>query len=201
MPDSMNPVKLRLIPYNARLLDARKDRGLTQKHMYLLTGISTSYLGHIETLRVIPTQHVMDEISAALDLPQDYLFPESLMEAIREGLFDHRVAELEEQQIIKLTEGRRARLLSPHITDEEMIHAADQFFLKKRLAEALTELSPREHKVLELRFGLDGGGERTLKQVAEHFGVFPERARQIEAKALRKLRHPLRSRKLKDFLD
>ncbi len=73
--------------------------------------------------------------------------------------------------------------------------------LKEQLGEVLQTLAPRERKVLELRFGLEDGRSRTLEEVGQCFGVTRERIRQIEAKALRKLRHPSRSRKLKDFLD
>ena len=62
-------------------------------------------------------------------------------------------------------------------------------------------LTPREEKVLRLRFGLEDGRSRTLEEVGKEFNVTRERIRQIEAKALRKLRHPSRSKKLKDFLD
>ena len=68
-------------------------------------------------------------------------------------------------------------------------------------AEMLDTLTPREEKVLRLRFGLDDGRQRTLEEVGKEFNVTRERIRQIEAKALRKLRHPSRSKKLKDFLD
>ena len=64
----------------------------------------------------------------------------------------------------------------------------------------LEGLSDRERKVLELRFGLQDGRTRTLEEVGQEFGVTRERIRQIEAKALRKLRHPIRSRKLRDYL-
>ena len=67
--------------------------------------------------------------------------------------------------------------------------------------EVLDTLTPREEKVLQLRFGLDDGRARTLEEVGREFNVTRERIRQIEAKALRKLRHPSRSKKLKDFLD
>lgn len=73
--------------------------------------------------------------------------------------------------------------------------------LRERLEEVLQTLTQREQKVLRLRFGLDNGRERTLEQVGQEFGVTRERIRQIEAKALRKLRHPSQSRKFKDFLD
>jgi RNA polymerase, sigma 70 subunit, RpoD len=79
--------------------------------------------------------------------------------------------------------------------------AAAFTLLKEQLTEVLDTLTPREEKVLRLRFGLDDGRARTLEEVGKEFNVTRERIRQIEAKALRKLRHPSRSKKLKDFLD
>ncbi len=73
--------------------------------------------------------------------------------------------------------------------------------LKEQLVDVLSTLTPREEKVLKLRFGLDDGRARTLEEVGKVFNVTRERIRQIEAKALRKLRHPSRSKKLKDYLD
>ena len=79
--------------------------------------------------------------------------------------------------------------------------AAAATLLKEQLDEVLSTLTDREQKVLRLRFGLDDGRARTLEEVGKEFNVTRERIRQIEAKALRKLRHPSRSRKLKDYLD
>lgn len=79
--------------------------------------------------------------------------------------------------------------------------AASHTLLKEQLSEVLDTLTPREEKVLRLRFGLEDGRSRTLEEVGREFNVTRERIRQIEAKALRKLRHPSRSKKLKDFLD
>ena len=79
--------------------------------------------------------------------------------------------------------------------------AASYVLLKEQLVEVLKTLAPREAKVLKLRFGLIDGRQRTLEEVGKEFNVTRERIRQIEAKALRKLRHPSRSKKLKDFLD
>ena len=79
--------------------------------------------------------------------------------------------------------------------------AASHTMLKEQLAEVLDTLTPREEKVLILRFGLEDGRSRTLEEVGREFAVTRERIRQIEAKALRKLRHPSRSKKVKDFLD
>ncbi|MDO9063309.1 MAG: RNA polymerase sigma factor RpoD, partial [Microbacterium sp.] len=79
--------------------------------------------------------------------------------------------------------------------------AASHQLLKEQVMDVLSTLTPRERKVLELRFGLEDGRSRTLEEVGREFNVTRERIRQIEAKALRKLRHPTRSRKLKDYLD
>ncbi|MBM2826595.1 MAG: polymerase primary sigma factor [Dehalococcoidia bacterium] len=79
--------------------------------------------------------------------------------------------------------------------------AASHQLLKEQVEEVLDSLTDRERKVLKLRFGLDDGRSRTLEEVGREFGVTRERIRQIEAKALRKLRHPSRSKKLKDYLE
>ncbi len=79
--------------------------------------------------------------------------------------------------------------------------AAFRQLLKEAVEAVLSTLSDREHRILERRFGLDGGCPRTLEEVGQEFGVTRERIRQIEAKALRKLRHPSRAQVLKDYLD
>ena len=94
--------------------------------------------------------------------------------------------------------------LGDFIQDENVPVPADAAaftLLKEQLVEVLDTLTDREQKVLRLRFGLDDGRARTLEEVGREFNVTRERIRQIEAKALRKLRHPSRSRKLKDFLE
>ncbi|MGI6361248.1 MAG: RNA polymerase sigma factor RpoD [Bacillota bacterium] len=94
--------------------------------------------------------------------------------------------------------------LGDFIEDEEALAPAEVasfFLLREQLEDVLSTLTPREKRVLQLRFGLDDGRNRTLEEVGQVFGVTRERIRQIEAKALRKLRHPSRSKKLKDYLD
>ena len=94
--------------------------------------------------------------------------------------------------------------LGDFIPDSDTPAPADEAshaLLKEQLEEVLTTLTPREAKVLRLRFGLEDGKSRTLEEVGSEFKVTRERIRQIEAKALRKLRHPSRSKKLKDYLD
>jgi len=94
--------------------------------------------------------------------------------------------------------------LGDFIEDQEALapaEAASYTLLKEQLESVLETLTPRERKVLKLRFGLDDGRPRTLEEVGREFGVTRERIRQIEAKALRKLRHPSRSKRLRDFIE
>lgn len=94
--------------------------------------------------------------------------------------------------------------LGDFIEDQDVqapAEAAAFELLKEQLDDVLETLTPREKKVLKLRFGLDDGRSRTLEEVGQVFGVTRERIRQIEAKALRKLRHPMRSKRLKDYLE
>jgi RNA polymerase primary sigma factor len=94
--------------------------------------------------------------------------------------------------------------LGDFIPDESTLgptDAASHQLLREQMEEILTSLSPREGRVLQLRFGLKDGKSHTLEEVGKKFGVTRERIRQIEAKALRKLRHPSRSRKLRDYLE
>ena len=118
------------------------------------------------------------------------------------------------REILKISQGPVS--LETPIGEEEDSHLGDFIqddnvpvpadaaaftLLKEQLVEVLSTLTDREQKVLRLRFGLDDGRARTLEEVGKEFNVTRERIRQIEAKALRKLRHPSRSRKLKDYLD
>jgi RNA polymerase primary sigma factor len=94
-------------------------------------------------------------------------------------------------------------LLGDFIEDDKVpgpVDAAARQLLKEQVRAALAVLSEREREVLEMRFGLRDGQEHTLEEVGKYFGVTRERIRQIEAKALRKLRHPTRSRPLRDYL-
>jgi len=95
-------------------------------------------------------------------------------------------------------------ILGDFIPDQDSLSPVAQVeakLLKEQLNELVHELTPREEQVIRMRFGLDDGSQRTLEEVGQHFHVTRERIRQIEAKALRKLRHPTRSRKIKDALE
>jgi RNA polymerase primary sigma factor len=105
---------------------------------------------------------------------------------------DSPVGDLEDVQLGDFIEDRNA--LTP-------IDVASHQLLKEQIKEVLGTLTPREERIIQLRFGLEDGRTRTLEEVGEEFKLTRERIRQIEAKAIRKLRHPSRSRKLKDYLE
>ncbi len=132
-----------------------------------------------------------EEIAAALDMPVDKV--REIMRVAQEPVsLETPIGEEEDSH------------LGDFIPDDDApapAEAASHTLLKEQLSEVLGTLTPREEKVLRLRFGLEDGRSRTLEEVGKEFNVTRERIRQIEAKALRKLRHPSRSKKLKDFLD
>ena len=132
-----------------------------------------------------------DEIAAELDMPVDKV--REIMRVAQEPVsLETPIGEEEDSH------------LGDFIQDDDAPapqDAASHTLLKEQLSEVLDTLTPREEKVLRLRFGLEDGRSRTLEEVGKEFNVTRERIRQIEAKALRKLRHPSRSKKLKDFLD
>ena len=134
---------------------------------------------------------VAEEIAQELDMPVDKV--REIMRVAQEPVsLETPIGEEEDSH------------LGDFIPDDDApapADAASHILLKEQLAEVLDTLTPREEKVLRLRFGLEDGRSRTLEEVGKEFNVTRERIRQIEAKALRKLRHPSRSKKLKDFLD
>ena len=132
-----------------------------------------------------------DEISKEIDMPVDKV--REIMRVAQEPVsLETPIGEEEDSH------------LGDFIPDNDApapADAASHTMLREQLSDVLSTLTPREEKVLRLRFGLDDGRARTLEEVGKEFNVTRERIRQIEAKALRKLRHPSRSRKLKDYLD
>ena len=134
---------------------------------------------------------IMAEIAARLDLPVERV--SEIMKMSQEPVsLETPIGEEEDSH------------LGDFIQDDNVLvpqDAAAFTLLHEQLMEVLLTLTEREQKVLRLRFGLDDGRPRTLEEVGKQFNVTRERIRQIEAKALRKLRHPSRSRKLKDYLE
>jgi len=192
-------VSLKLLTRNTRLVDVRKAKGVTQLEMSKTIGMSCQKLSQIETLKIFPTDEDVAKVATYLGETIDYLFPPLLMKAIEEGVFIRRDAQLAGPEIISLTEAARLRLT--YDGEGEMIDEVDRHLLTEQIPIILETLTPRERQMIELRFGFEDGVSRTLEQVGQRFNVTRERIRQIEAKALRKLRHPSRSRKLKDYLE
>ncbi len=132
-----------------------------------------------------------DEIALDMGLPSDKV--RDIMKISQEPVsLEMPIGEEEDSNLGDFIEDSKA--LAPS-------DAASLVVLKEQVEDVLFSLSERERRVLELRFGLDDGRSRTLEEVGREFGVTRERIRQIEAKALRKLRHPTRSKKLRDFLE
>jgi len=194
-------VELQLLARNKRLRQTRKEKHLTQEDLFRITGIPINTIRRIENLWFVPSREMMEEIACALEKPVSFLFPQELTEAIEEGVFHERRVQLDTQRITSFTGAKRlGRQLSLTSGTEEAEREIDQSLLKNQIKEVLAILSSVQQEVITLRFGLDGGGKRTLDEVGQEFRVGRERIRQIEAKALKRLRHPSQSRKLKGFL-
>jgi len=144
-----------------------------------------------QLLQKLGREPIAEEISEMMELPEEKV--REIMKIAQEPVsLETPIGEEEDSH------------LGDFIPDDEAqapAEAAAFIMLKEQLINVLDTLTPREEKVLRLRFGLDDGRARTLEEVGKEFSVTRERIRQIEAKALRKLRHPSRSKKLKDYLD
>ncbi len=194
-------VKLRLISHNARLVDTRKALGLTQAQLAQMVDIDTNRISAFETIRALPNEQEAEELSTLLGVSVDYLFPDVIVDAVKLDTFNRKkcTIELGSPLVEQLNFRNASRLLS-----SEAIETAEQNVnqeqLKEKLEEILGEFKKQERNVIILRFGLRGREPMTLAQVGELFGVTPERIRQIEGKALRRLRHPICARKLRPYL-
>ena len=145
----------------------------------------------LQLLQELGHAHSPEEISEEMNMPVDKV-REILKIAQEPVSLETPIGEEEDSH------------LGDFIPDEaasEPSEAASFTLLKEQLVDVLSTLTPREEKVLKLRFGIEDGRTRTLEEVGKEFNVTRERIRQIEAKALRKLRHPSRSKKLKDYLE
>ena len=133
----------------------------------------------------------VEELAAELDMPHDKV--REILKVAQEPIsLESPIGEEEDSHL-----GEFIPDYDAPVPEEAATHT----LLKEQLNEVLSTLTPREAKVLSLRFGIEDGRPRTLEEVGKEFNVTRERIRQIEAKALRKLRHPSRNKKLKDFLD
>jgi RNA polymerase primary sigma factor len=158
-------------------------------------------MGFLEDEEVATIRKVQEE-EGALEIAEPVLYRKLRREAnkIRRIL---RISQ--EPMSLEMTVGQEdSSLLGDFIEDDKMpgpVDAATGQLLKEQIRDALYVLNDREREVLEMRFGLRDGQEHTLEEVGKYYGVTRERIRQIEAKALRKLRQPNRSRPLRDYLE
>ena len=144
-----------------------------------------------QLLQDLGREPIPEEIGEEMDLPAEKV-REILKIAQEPVSLETPIGEEDDSHLGDFIEDQEAQSPSDHAAYE---------LLKEQLEDVLDTLTDREENVLRLRFGLDDGRTRTLEEVGKVFGVTRERIRQIEAKALRKLRHPSRSKKLKDFMD
>jgi RNA polymerase primary sigma factor len=145
--------------------------------------------GHL--LQKLGREPTLEEIAREMELPVERV-SEIIRIAPEPLSLETPIGEEEDSHLSDFVEDHEA--LSP-------AEAASNMILREQIEDVLAKLTPREREVLKMRFGLDDGYARTLEEVGRHFKVTRERIRQIEAKALKKLRHPSKSKKLREFLD
>jgi RNA polymerase primary sigma factor len=143
-----------------------------------------------QLLQELGREPMLEELARALDMPVERV-SEIIRIAPEPLSLETPIGEEEDSHLADFIEDHEA--VSPD-------DAASNMILREKIEEALDQLTPRERDVLIMRFGLEDGCQRTLEEVGRHFRVTRERIRQIEAKALKKLRHPNRSRKLREYL-
>lgn len=179
-------VGIHLKAFNWHLWDARRAKGLSQVQLAEDTGLPTWRIQQFEGLRRWPTESEAGELAAVLEVEEDVLFPEAL--------------QLRSANVASSVRFRIPLSALPAPEEPDMLSAPFHDELRTILLSMLDGLTRRDAKIVRLRFGLDDGRSRTLEEIAREFGVIRERIRQIEAKALRKLRHPTYSKRLKTYL-
>jgi RNA polymerase sigma factor (sigma-70 family) len=190
-------IELTLRLRNNRLKERREALGMTQPELAAAAGVSPSAYQELEALRRSPRKRedggwrdIATQLARFHCVEPEELFPPSVL-AVETPVATRRI---NAGDILPLLSAHQQRLL------EGPDAAHDRAELREQVQRALAGLRPREAEVLRLRFGLDGGDERTLEQAGVVLDVQKERVRQLEARALRRLRHPSRADGLRDFL-
>lgn len=188
-----NPIlDLRLIIRNKRLYEMRSSRGWSRDVLAELSGVKITRLVAAEQAKITLAREEREELASALNVEVDYIFPPELLGAISDEVLSHRHITLTQPNLVSLPRKQ------PLLLGESDIDSSD---LKQLLEDCINSLSPIEQRVIRLRFGLEDGISKSLEDVGKEFNLTRERIRQIEAKGLRHLRHPSKSRKLKDYLE
>ena len=181
--------------FNNEVRSRRLAMGLTQKQLGALIDRGGIWVSHLENFRFYPIKELANELAEILNVNVNVLFPPWLK------IFKPKRTLVITEHIVN------APLLDSHISQHLLANGEDQFrdmfdknLLKEGIAEVLTSLKPRERQILELRFGIGGNKPKDLESLGRIFGVTRERIRQIEAKALMKLKHPTRRKKMQNLL-
>lgn len=180
--------------FHAELRAWRLGRGLTQKQLSAMAGMQSQRIGWLETFKTFPTTAELAKLEDITGIAGERLFPAWLKEwatGPKTATTEHDLTPL------MLSDGQFRALPAPDDVEGTAICDVDQAILAGTVDAVLGTLTERERRVITARFGLDDGEQHTLAETAELTGYETrERVRQIEAKAIRKLRHPVRSNKL-----
>lgn len=179
------------VPFNVRLRDARLRLGWSRRRLALAVGMTPTVVGQYEALKAWPRPAVGERIATALQDSADYLFPPEVGIALK-GRSAHVTTSVLPMEALTLDSPQVRYLPAPDLY--EQVYDRD---IHGRLHDAVGTLADRQQYVIRRHFGLDGESQ-TLAEIGQTLGVTVERVRQIEAKALRKLRNPSRSRKFMD---
>jgi len=196
--ESKNPIRATVTIRNNRLLSHREGLQLNQKKMAEACGVSFMHYCDLETLRSSPIKHgdwtdTALKICVFLEATPEYLFPE-VVHKINKNKSQLFIADKLMSQI-----NESANMLT-HPTTHHLLADPEESLVSatrtKTIRKVLSTLAPREQKILELRFGLNGNAEHTIDEIGKQYEVTRERVREIVAKGIRKLRHPERARLL-----
>lgn len=191
---------------NIVMRDQRRRMGWSQIDLSSVSGVGINDIHAMERFRVLPGElrSVNDKlirVARTLEADFDELFPSEYLHAMQKMKYPLWQGTFRWMREIYLDELSEEDLPEALIDDaaERVEHQIYHHHLRQILEELLNGLSPRERLVMEKRFGLDGGDAQTFEEVGQHFGVTRERIRQIEVHAMRRLRHPSRSKRLSVF--
>lgn len=179
--------------YNGLMREKRHIKGLSQKDLSELVDCPIATIGDIETFKKYPDGDKLDNIATELDSTLEEMFPEWLVEQRIKKSSTDTIVMVEKLQL----ESPEVKQLESGYSIEEDI---DKEIMKGAVLEALQLISERERKILSMRFGVGGQEPHTLSETAQEWGVSRERIRQMEQKALGRIRNSKEAKELKEFL-
>ena len=201
-------VGIEVKPFNFNMRNRRNELGYTQKQLAAMAHVSIEFISNVETLKM-PSGHklsyirnALNQIAQSLEVEFDSLFPQDYLDAIQRKLLPRRKIPLiwiREVNILELDSGSKELLSLPNPEDKVMSELSKDY-IKHEMENILDKLSKIEQDVIRFRYGFDND-ELTLEETAKRLGLdSKEKVRQIEARALRKLRRPVNSRRFYDVI-